>query len=60
MAFIGYILILLQLVRPVTVDLLPSVLQKNRIYNLIVFSASLGFVIVLYYWLWNLGKSKLI
>lgn len=60
MAFIGYILILLQLVRPVTADLLPSVLQKNRIYNLIVFSSSLGFVIVLYYWLWNLGRSKLI
>ncbi|TGM05039.1 hypothetical protein [Leptospira jelokensis] len=60
MAFIGYILILMQFVRPVTADLLPTDLQKNRIYNLVVFLSSLSFVIVLYFLLWNLGKSKLI
>ncbi|TGL21790.1 hypothetical protein EHQ46_08040 [Leptospira yanagawae] len=60
MVFIGYILILMQLVRPVTADLLPAVLQKNRIYNLFVFLTSFSFVIVLYSLLWHLGKSKLI
>lgn len=60
LAAIGYILILVSLVRPVSPDLDPKVLGKNRIYNLILFVGTLSIVTFLYLWLWNWAKSYLI
>ena len=60
MGFIGYILILIGLVRPVTPDIESNRLQKNRIYNLSLFSFTLTIVIFSYYILLNLGKSYLL
>ncbi|TGK78840.1 hypothetical protein EHQ31_10305 [Leptospira montravelensis] len=57
---IGYILILVSFVRPVSPDLDPKVLSKNRLYNLILFAGSLSIVTFLYLFLWKCAKSYLI
>ncbi|MCW7482389.1 hypothetical protein [Leptospira kanakyensis] len=60
LAAIGYVLILISFVRPVSPDLDPKLLGKNRILNLILFVTTLSIVTFTYLMLWNWAKSYLI